>query len=80
MDASNVLGHFEETSNDDIKSFFNSSPPLKGAAEIKRKAEEFMQKNSSSGKLLSLNYIFMRSSCKVLHYVLGFCYQKKLEG
>lgn len=54
MDASNGLGHFEETSNEDIKSFFDSSPPLKDAAEIKRKTEEFMQKNSSSGKLVGL--------------------------
>ncbi|XP_057788030.1 uncharacterized protein LOC131005209 isoform X2 [Salvia miltiorrhiza] len=41
-DASNGLGDFEETSNDDIKSFFDSSSPLKDVAEIKRKTEEFI--------------------------------------
>ncbi|KAL1540509.1 Phosphopantothenate--cysteine ligase 2 [Salvia divinorum] len=48
MEASNGLRDFEETSNDDIKSFFDSSPPLKNAAEIKRKTEEFVQMNSDS--------------------------------
>ncbi|KAG6438186.1 hypothetical protein SASPL_103123 [Salvia splendens] len=50
MDALNGLGDFEKTSNDDTKSFFDSSP-LKNAAEIKRKTDEFIQKNSNSGKL-----------------------------
>ncbi|XP_057767538.1 phosphopantothenate--cysteine ligase 2-like [Salvia miltiorrhiza] len=50
MNASNGLGDFEETSNVGIKSFFDSSPPLKDAAEIKKKTEEFMQKNSFSEK------------------------------
>ncbi|KAH6782410.1 phosphopantothenate-cysteine ligase-like protein [Perilla frutescens var. hirtella] len=52
MAASNGLGSFEETSNDDIKSFFDSSPPLKDAAEIKRKLEEFIQKKSFLGKVV----------------------------
>ncbi|KAL1547036.1 phosphopantothenate--cysteine ligase (ATP) [Salvia divinorum] len=52
MDASNGLGDFEETCDDDIKSFLDSSPPLKNAAEIKRKTEEFMRTNSNSGKLV----------------------------
>ncbi|KAH6800268.1 phosphopantothenate-cysteine ligase-like protein [Perilla frutescens var. hirtella] len=52
MATSNGLGSFEETSNDDIKSFFDSSPPLKDAAEIKRKLEEFIQKKSFLGKVV----------------------------
>lgn len=52
MASSNGLGHFEETSDDDIKSFFDSSPPLKDAAEIKKKTDEFLQKNSFSGMLV----------------------------
>ncbi|KAG6434831.1 hypothetical protein SASPL_106475 [Salvia splendens] len=51
MDASNGLEDFEKTSDDDIKFFFDASPPLKNAAEIKRKTDEFIQKNSNSGKL-----------------------------
>lgn len=52
MASSNGLGHFEETSDEDIKSFFDSSPPLKDAAEIKRKTDEFLEKNSNSGELV----------------------------
>lgn len=56
MDASNGSKSFEETSYGDIKSFFDSAPPLKDGAEIKRKLEEFMGKNHSlSGKFASLN-------------------------
>lgn len=50
MDASNGLESFEETSSGDVKSFFDSSPPLKDAAEIKRKIEEFVQQTSLSEK------------------------------
>ncbi|KAI3465078.1 hypothetical protein Pfo_021741 [Paulownia fortunei] len=47
MDASNGSESFEEIPYADIKSFFDSAPPLKDGAEIKRKLEEFMEKNHS---------------------------------
>ncbi|KAK6161303.1 hypothetical protein DH2020_004684 [Rehmannia glutinosa] len=55
MDASNGSRSFEETTYADIKSFFDSAPPLKDGAETKRKLEEFMEKNHSpSGKFAAL--------------------------
>ncbi|CAA0818577.1 Phosphopantothenate--cysteine ligase 1 [Striga hermonthica] len=45
MDATNSSLSSGETSYADIKSFFDSAPPLKDSAEIKTKLEEFMQKN-----------------------------------
>ncbi|KAK6161306.1 hypothetical protein DH2020_004687 [Rehmannia glutinosa] len=47
MDASNGSRSFEETTYADIKSFFDSAPPLKDGAETKRKLEEFMKNNHS---------------------------------
>ncbi|XP_051123630.1 phosphopantothenate--cysteine ligase 2-like isoform X2 [Andrographis paniculata] len=50
MDASNGLRSFEETHNADIKSFFDSAPPLKDGEDIKRKLEEFLGKKFSSSE------------------------------
>lgn len=82
MDASNGLESFEETSSGDVKSFFDSSPPLKDAAEIKRKIEEFVQQTSLSGKFVGFIISRLHShthtlslsqfSCNVLPSVFGF--------
>ncbi|PIN24731.1 putative protein with similarity to phosphopantothenoylcysteine synthetase/decarboxylase [Handroanthus impetiginosus] len=49
MDAPNGLGFVDETPAD-IKSFFDSAPPLKNDAEIRRKLKEFIERNHSSSE------------------------------
>lgn len=62
MDEIKDSEHFQETLYTEIKSFFDSSPPLKDVDEINRKLEEFIERNySSSGKhshLFTLGCIF----------------------
>ncbi|XP_051139774.1 phosphopantothenate--cysteine ligase 2-like [Andrographis paniculata] len=43
-----ILGSLEETNYADIKSFFDSAPILKNAAEINRQLQEFLARNFSS--------------------------------
>lgn len=54
MDASNGSESVEGTTYADIKAFFDSAPTLKDESEIKRKLEEFIEKNLHSGKIASL--------------------------
>lgn len=48
MDVSNGSESFEETTYAEVKSFFDSSPPLKDGDEIRRRVEEFVEKRCSS--------------------------------
>ncbi|KAL6511837.1 Phosphopantothenate--cysteine ligase 2 [Orobanche gracilis] len=57
MDASNGSQYFEETLYADIKSFFDSAPPLKDAVEIKRKLEEFIGKNRAPSENVKANRV-----------------------
>ncbi|XP_073292119.1 phosphopantothenate--cysteine ligase 2-like isoform X1 [Primulina huaijiensis] len=47
MDVSNGSESFDETTYAEVKSFFDSSPPLKDGDEIRRKVEEFVEKRCS---------------------------------
>ncbi|KAG8377359.1 hypothetical protein BUALT_Bualt08G0024900 [Buddleja alternifolia] len=70
MDASNDSKSFEEIPYTDIKSFFDSAPSLKDSAEIERKLEEFMGRNSSpSGKYFlkagyAVVFLYRRGTCQ----------------
>ncbi|CAA2994437.1 Hypothetical predicted protein [Olea europaea subsp. europaea] len=50
MDEIKDSEHFQETLYTEIKSFFDSSPPLKDVDEINRKLEEFIERNYSSSE------------------------------
>ncbi|KAL2468045.1 Phosphopantothenate--cysteine ligase 1 [Forsythia ovata] len=50
MDEINDSEYFQETPYTEIKSFFESAPPLKDVVEINRKLEEFMERNYSSSE------------------------------
>ncbi|XP_073140720.1 phosphopantothenate--cysteine ligase 2-like isoform X3 [Henckelia pumila] len=56
MDVSNGLESFEETTSAEVKSFFDSSPPLKDGDEIRRRVEEFVEKRCSpAGMFVGFN-------------------------
>lgn len=46
--SSNGLDSLEQTPAADIKSFFDSAPPLKASEGIERILQEFIQRNLSS--------------------------------
>ena len=51
MDVKNGLGVPQETLDAEVKSFFESAPPLKNRDDISGKLEEFVERNSAlSGK------------------------------
>lgn len=58
MDASNGSESFEEDTYANIRSFFDSAPSLKDGLEIKRKLDEFMEKNQSSTRKYNIKTFF----------------------
>ncbi len=59
MDVPNGLGVPQETLDAEIKSFFESAPPLKSSDDIGEKLKKFIERNSLSlGKFtLQFNHI-----------------------
>lgn len=43
----------QDTVYEEIESFFDSAPPLKDRSDISRKIDEFIARNSQSGKFIS---------------------------
>ena len=66
MDITNRLGVPQETLDAEIKSFFESAPPLKNSDDISEKLKKFIERNSLSLGKFTLLFTHMDTFFKFL--------------
>lgn len=69
MDANCNSEAPQETSSVEIKSFFNSAPPLKDAGDISGKLKDFIQRNSLSSGTFTVYF----QSAIYVYLTFSFC-------